>query len=465
MSIIIPANTLAAGGFEVANSCRFDGSSSYMQKTLGTPTSAKKATFSLWFKTSDTKASNGGRCLMSWGNDYGAIYVNETNDGQWEINLDNSDTVYKGTAGGQLSKDPAAWSHLCLIIDTTNSTANDRFQFFLNNVRVVFSANNNNNPDENYDVPGLADGQVIAVGRRHRSTNLYYSGYMAQVCFIDGNNLAATQFGEVDEDSGIFKPIDVSGLTFGNNGFYLDFEASGNLGNDANGGTDLTESGLAAIDQSTDTCTNNFATMNPLDNFYYNGVFSEGNLKIINGSGREAGATSTIALSSGKWFWEAKPKSNVAPVIGIQPAPSAANTSSSPSMQVNGFGYLKTGKVETSNGSGGSTVLASYATYAADDIIGVALDLDSSQAKIYFYKNGALQGSGVNITSASATTNGHYFVGFGVLGGQDTFEVNFGSPPYSESGGNSDANDFGNFSMSVPSGFFSICTKNLAEYG
>jgi len=468
MPLILPGNVgsaTAATGFNVANSCRFDGSSSYMQKTLGTPTSAKKATFSLWFKTSDTKASNGGRCLMSWGNDYGAIYVNETNDGQWEINLDNSDTVYKGTAGGQLSKDPAAWSHLCLIIDTTNSTANDRFQFFLNNVRVVFSANNNNNPDENYDVPGLADGQVIAVGRRHRSTNLYYSGYMAQVCFIDGNNLAATQFGEVDEDSGIFKPIDVSGLTFGNNGFYLVFEASGNLGNDANGGTDLTESGLAAIDQSTDTCTNNFATMNPLDNFYYNGVFSEGNLKIINGSGREAGATSTIALSSGKWFWEAKPKSNVAPVIGIASTPSATNTSSSAAISVNGFGYLKTGKVETSNGSGGSNVLANYAVYVADDIIGVALDLDSSQAKVYFYKNGTLQGSGVNITSASATTNGHYFVGFGVLGGQDTFEVNFGSPPYANSSGNADGNGFGDFEYAVPSGYFAICTKNLAEYG
>ena len=54
---------------------------------------------------------------------------------------------------------------------------------------------------------------------------------------------------------------DVSGLTFGTNGFYLDFEASGNLGNDANGGTDLTEVNLAATDQSTDTCTNNFACL------------------------------------------------------------------------------------------------------------------------------------------------------------------------------------------------------------
>ena len=115
------------------------------------------------------------------------------------------------------------------------------------------------------------------------------------------------------------------------------------------------------------------------------------------------------------------------------------------------------------NGSGGSTVLASYATYAADDIIGVAVDLDGN--KIYFYKNGALQGSGVTITAVGSTTNGHYLIAFGALGGQDTFEINFGSPPYSESGGETDGDGFGNFAHAVPSGYFALCTKNLAEYG
>ena len=68
------------------------------------------------------------------------------------------------------------------------------------------------------------------------------------------------------EDSGIWKPIDVSGLTFGTNGFYLDFEDSSALGNDVSGNdNDFTVNNLTAIDQSTDTCTNNFATWNPLN--------------------------------------------------------------------------------------------------------------------------------------------------------------------------------------------------------
>jgi len=472
MAIIIPANTLAAGGFDVDNSCRFDGSSSYMQKTLGAPTSAKKATFSLWFKTSDTKASNGGRCLMSWGSDYGAIYVNETNDGQWEINLDNSDGLYKGTAGGQLSRDPAAWSHLCLIIDTTNDTANDRFQFFLNNVRVVFSANNNNNPDEDYDVAGLADGQVIAVGRRHSTTSLYYSGYMAEVCFIDGNNLAATNFGEVDEDSGIFKPIDVSGLTFGNNGFYLDFQASGNLGNDANGGTDLTESGLAASDQSTDTCTNNFATWNSL--IKTTASLVEGNLKYTTpGSNPVFGSLSTIGVTAGKWYAELNytSGSNHKLVLGVADETfqngnttasydlGKSSTTSSIAYVVN-TGDYRVNNSNTSWGSGGGD----------GQIINMAIDRDNG--KIYFGVNGTWGNSsdpaaGSDGIPTTALNSSAWFWGItsDTSGTGDVGELNFGSPSYSESGGETDGNGYGNFAHAPPSGYYVLNSKNLSEYG
>jgi len=106
-------------------------------------------------------------------------------------------------------------------------------------------------------------------------------GYLSEMVFIDGQNLAPTSFGEFDEDTPrTWKPIDVSGLTFGTNGFYLDFEDSSNLGNDASGGTDFTENNIAAVDQATDTCTNNFCTLNPLvrtDQI----TFSEGNCKLF----------------------------------------------------------------------------------------------------------------------------------------------------------------------------------------
>ena len=104
----------------------------------------------------------------------------------------------------------------------------------------------------------------MVLEKYYKGGSRWFNGYIAETVLIDGLQLTPSSFGEFDSDSGIWKPKDVSGLTFGTNGFYLDFKDSSNLGNDAFGDTDLTEVNLAATDQSTDTCTNNFCTLNPL---------------------------------------------------------------------------------------------------------------------------------------------------------------------------------------------------------
>jgi hypothetical protein len=460
MSLIIPANSAAAsGGYDVANSCRFNpGDSPKMVKASSSSGNGYKGTFSLWVKRSKLGAQ---QMIGQQDTGHARVFFNGANQLRCYGNSAAENNAFD-LASTALFRDVGAWYHIVFAWDNTQSTASNRNKVYVNGVQITDFATETYNP-QNTQIGGgfFVDSLNLTISGKNED---YFDGYMTEIVGIENTTYAPTDFGEFDEDSGIWKPIDgLEDLTFGTNGFYLDFEDSANLGNDVNGGTDFTESNLAATDQSTDTCTNNFATMNPLDNFYYNGTFSEGNLKGINGSGREASATATIAISNGKWFWEVQPKTNVAPFIGIQQSPSAANTSSGASMSTNGYGYLKTGKVETSDGSGGSTVLAEYATYAADDIIGVAVDLDGN--KIYFYKNGALQGSGVTITAVGSTTNGHYLIAFGALGGQDNFEINFGSPPYSESGGETDGNGYGNFAHAPPSGYFALCTKNLAEYG
>jgi hypothetical protein len=88
---------------------------------------------------------------------------------------------------------------------------------------------------------------------------------MSEFNFIDGQQLAPSDFGEFDEDSGIWKPIAYEG-TYGTNGFYLEFKDSSALGDDTSGnGNDFTVNNLTSIDQTTDTPTNNFATLNPLN--------------------------------------------------------------------------------------------------------------------------------------------------------------------------------------------------------
>ena len=465
MPLILPGNVASATastGYDVDNSCRFnDGDSPHMEKTYGTSTDVDKCTISVWVKRG---ALGGTKAIFGFhtdDNNRGNLVFDED---KIEVRIFDSGSTTTQLTTTQLFRDVSAWYHIVLSVDTGQGTAASRVRLYVNGSEVtVFGTETNPSQDLNF---GFNNSSIVGKVGQKGENNDYFDGYMAEFVFIDGLQLTPSSFGEFDEDSPtIWKPIDVSGLTFGTNGYYLDFEDSSNLGNDANGGTDFTVTNLAAADQSTDTPTNNFCVMNPLDNYYANATLSEGNLKMVSGSSRECSSTATIALSNGKWFWEYEVTTMSAPFGGIQPIPSFGNTASAAVLQTNGLGYLKTGKVETTDGSGGSTELASYATYAANDIIGVALDLDAATNIIYFYKNGALQGSGVNLTHVDSTANGHYLIAFGAISGQDTFEINFGNPITALDSANADANGYGAFEYAVPSGFFSICTKNLAEYG
>ena len=129
---------------------------------------------------------------------------------------------------------------------------------------------------------------------------------MADVILCDGQTYTPSDFGEFDSDSPtIWKPKDPSGLTFGNNGTWLDFKDSANLGNDANGGSDWAEQNLAAADQATDTPTNNFCCaklfkQRSLFSFYF---LVKENCKTAQGSDY-AWNLSTLGMSAGKWYFE-----------------------------------------------------------------------------------------------------------------------------------------------------------------
>ena len=281
---------------------------------------------------------------------------------------------------------------------------------------------------------------------------------MCEVVLIDGQQLDATSFGEFDSDSPtVWKPIDVSGLTFGTNGFYLDFEDSSNLGNDAAGSNNFTVNNLTAVDQSTDTCTNNFATLNPLFATQDSGTMSEGNTIYTASANAWGGSGSTIGLSQGKWYFEAQINDNAGGhFFGV--IDETANVNNNPHQRTGStFYYSGSGGQMYKDGSGSG----SYGTFGASDIAGVALNLDDDEITIY--KNG----SAIVTDFALSTTKNTLFVWvMGYNSGSDLVKVNFGgAPPFSISSGNSDANGYGNFEYSVPSGYYSINTKNLAEYG
>ena len=460
----------AAGGFSVANSVRFnDGDSPQLHRDQpGAPTSTTIFTWSGWFKLGSSTSQITLASSFTSGSVYDQIKIMSLATHGQVLRIEagsNEGNAIDLKANANL-RDPTAWYHLVLAVDTSQGVAANRDKVYLNGTQITSWATETHST-QNDTWHMNTNGKTIKVGVYDNGTPQdFFDGYLAEVVQIDGQQLAPTSFGEFDEDSPtIWKPIDVSGLTFGNNGYYMDFEDSSALGNDVAGKGDFTVANLAAADQATDTPTNNFCTMNPLSNFLAGATFSEGNCHIATVAGNSTFVQGTFGLSSGKWYWEAKNTagSSLYNDIGISSVPSTSAGSDYIGYTANGWGYQGVdGKKANSNSR-----TAYGNTFAVNDIISVSLNLDDNELK--FYINGTVQNSGtaISIAAASATPSGVWMAAVGDAYNQSVgWSMNFGgSPAFTVSSGNADGNGYGNFEYAVPSGFYSLCTKNLAEFG
>jgi len=471
MPLILGTNSIKDTGFNVANSVRLNrGDSANFTRTPSSASNRRTWTWSGWVKRSGL----GNIQTLFDGSDggYPEIFYFDADD-KFLYHHDISGSDYK-LISSQVFRDVGAWMHIVVAKDTTQSTETNRLKVYVNGSQITMNESALGYPTQNFE--GAININDLHIIGNWKGNSYYVDGYLCEVAFIDGTQLDATSFGEFDEDSPtIWKPKDVSDLTFGTNGFYLDFEDSSALGNDVSGNNnDYTPNNLAATDQSTDTCTNNFATMNPLDNYYSANTFSEGNLKVVTPTGATTWNTGTFGLSSGKWYWEvkysAKSNSNAA-MIGIAEAPTtSASTVLGRDTSIANVSYYVNGNVYNANSN------SSYGnTYDVGDIIGVYLDLDNN--KLYFSKNGTLQnsGTGVSITAPASTGTGVYFPAVGDFATPTTssltFEFNFGSPIYSISSSNTDG-EYGNFEYSTTitgdgasKTFKALNSANLSEFG
>jgi hypothetical protein len=456
---------LAFPQITIANACRFDdGSSDNLTRTPSSASNRDTFTFSFWVKRSNISSTQSIITARSDGSNYFTIRFEP--DDLHIFDLTSGSFAYQ-IKTNQLFRDISAWYHIVIAFDTTQGTAADRIKIYVNGSQVTSFASASY-PSQNTDqyINNTVEHQI---GKNDSGS--FFDGYMAEFVFVDGQQLLPTSFGVFNTVSNIWEPRGYAG-TYGTNGFRLDFANSSALGNDVSGNdNDFTVNNLTSIDQSTDTCSNNFATWNPLDNFYGEGTTSEGNTRYTTGSTNQAPIPATIGVSSGKWYWEVKFVSDTGgyAMIGIASSQTTANNelghNSTDYAYVSGTGQYRNNDGYTSYGN----------TYTTGDIIGVALDLDNN--KLYFSKNGTFQNSGdptsgstgtgaISITASASTSLGNYFPALSDFGSNTVvFDGNFGSPPYTISSGNADANGFGNFEYAVPSGYFSLCTKNLAEFG
>ena len=297
----------------------------------------------------------------------------------------------------------------------------------------------------------------------HRSeSSRYFNGYLDRIRISDTARYTSN-----------FTPSTTAFSSDSNTLLLVQSNQTDVIGADASGnGNHFEEYQIEATDQSIDTCTNNYAIINPIDDYYGGHTFSEGSLKVATPSGNSAPVHSTIGLTAGRWYAEVKLTSlgSNQTMVGFSGS-QAKDTNHHLGRYLYHYGYYNgNGKIYNNNDSG----TAYGNSYSEGNIVGMYLDLEDN--KIYFSINGTLQNSGTghSITAVSSTELGAYF--FSAQHWDNltaaTYEFNFGSAPFSISSSNTDDNGYGSFEYSPnitgdgsAKSFYALNTKNLAEFG
>lgn len=435
MSLLANSNAIETSGYNIQRSLRFRSSASaYLNRTPASSANRQISTFSAWVK----------RGILSSG--FPEVFSAAPNGSTYKdaLYFTNTDTLCVLINGGvsyqlitsQVFRDPSAWYHIVLSIDTTQATASNRIKLYVNGSQVT-AFSTANYPTQNYN-PNFNSAIVHNIGRS-TDANDYFDGYLAEVNFIDGQALTPSSFGQTDPVTGVWTPKKYTG-TYGTNGFYLPFSdntSATTLAYDKSGnGNNWTPNNIsttagATYDSMTDVPTltsataANFATINLLKNPV--GTVSDGNLKC---SGTPAAVyASTIGITSGKWYWEGSYSA-----IGSTAVAFALRDDTS----TYEIAYYNNGNKRIDG-----TNTAYGATWTTNDIVGIAVDYDGGS--VTFYKNGASQGA------ISYSFNGRLYFCTNLVSspfGADTFVMNFGQRP---------------FSYTPPTGFKALNTFNLPD--
>ena len=443
MSVINAIPMLLGGeGYEISRSVRLRSSASafFSRTPASAATNGTKFTWSGWVKRGSL--SNTYSCLF--GADLGAGTSQLCFfDASGNLYFYSGAVLQRTSAA--VFRDPSAWYHVVVVGDSTQATAVNRLVFYVNGIQQTWTGTD---PTLNgtWHIGRQSTLQGIGFGVGSSATT-YFDGYLTEVNFIDGQALTPSSFGETDSITGVWKPKKYAG-TYGTNGFYLNFSdnsaaTAAAIGKDSSGnGNNWTPNNISVTsgvtyDSMLDVPTpyadggngrGNYCTWNPLS--ARTTTLTNGNLAASTTTGMCAG---TIAVSSGKWYWECTPTDTSAQqLFGII---SASNTAfpTYPGQTSDSYGYY----AFNGNKYTGGTATAYGAAYGNNDVIGVALDLDAGT--LVFYKNGTSQGTAYSGLSGT-------FMPAAGDGATNAWVGNFGQRP---------------FAYTPPTGFKALNTQNL----
>jgi hypothetical protein len=431
-------------GYQISRSVRLRSSASaYFNRTMAAGSAVTVYTFSAWVKRGELGTIKPIVQGYLNNNNYGHIIFKADNTIEWrEVSVAAN---YGQVNTNAVFRDPSAWYHIVVVRNGTS------LLIYVNGASQTLTVSTGVNASGGY-LFGASTAQRIG---SDQVNSAFFDGYLTECYLIDGQALTPASFGSTNATTGVWQPIKYTG-TYGTNGFYLNFSdnsaaTAAAIGKDYSGnGNNWTPNNISVTagvtyDSMIDVPTQwadggngrgNYCTGNPL--IMYNGgggaaiVPKNGNLDLIGGAGW-AMVGSTIAVSTGKWYWEAtffRPGSGDG-VLGIHKTNTSLFQIVGYSGDPNGYGYSASG-----NKLNNTTGVAYGASYTNGDVIGVALDLDAGT--LTFYKNNTSQGV------AFSGLSGEFFPAFS----SETayFQANFGQRP---------------FSYTPPTGFKALNTLNL----
>ena len=448
-------------GYDIDNSIKFEADNTEYLKWTDfddNASDARKRTFSisLWCKRTELGVQH-----LIWNSGANGYLSFEAGDViKWQ-------QQYGGTAKtlntNRLFRDTAAWYHIIVAVDSTQSTEANRVRLYVNGVEET-SFSSATYPAEDATSDNIY-GDYLSLGRSV-AWGAGFSGYVADYLFVSEVQLVPTDVGEFDSDTGIWKPKAYDG-TISTPSHFLEFQDGSDLGT-ATSGVDADTMNNIAADQATDTPTNNFCTLNPLVKFKYttNGITEGGTTFGDDTGGGVGGAYGTFGVTAGKWYWECKLVQQNAHYIGVSAVDDGDNvTASSDPQDVNStFDFaIAAARIEyVTSGTKTYGSTDAFTDFHSDgDIIGIALNMDDNQISIY--GNGTEQ-TGVDDSSLYDAANKMCVPFHATI--NDTVQYNFGGySAWTPSSVANDANGYGSFEYAPPSGYYALCTKNLAEFG
>ena len=453
---LFTARNSRSSSYQIEQSLRFnDDDSAYLQLNGGTSaTDGKIFTHSVWVKRSEISGNDN--------NVFGSAPASTLYN---DIKFDSNDRLfyrqYHSSGGAALwtltttarYRDPSAWLHIVIAVDTTQSTSSDRVKMYVNGAQIT-EWDSESYPGQNQVPLGASGSYAIGIGRLTTSYTHYFDGYMAEYHYVDGTAHEPTDFGEYD-DSGVWRPIEVTGITYGDRGFYMKFDSSAanGIGHDHSGNSNHftansfnTSGGLT--DVMSDTPTKNWCTANPLAETGSNITIEDANLVVKATSSGDGAVDATIAVPpSGKFYIEATLIQVTGGInqfrMGLQPTNDQAYARPGDNTDSFGFRWNDSAGSYAAYDEGTSTT---YGTGAAahGDIVGMAIDRDNGEIKVHI--NNTYFNSGSAVITGIPTV-GDYLFRISLDGGaakQVGATLNFGQREFAYPPGTSSATSYFN---------------------